>query len=117
MRTISDLRRYFQSLDLVFFGEQCTAEGVRIRWKKYREKSSTFYFGHYHPDKREIWINQRLAQRDVPDFVVMATVLHEMLHHVVGLDHDVPFLQAEQRYPHYWAATKWEAEFLESMGE
>lgn len=115
MRTISDLRRYFRSLDIVFFSEQCTAEGVRIRWKKYRDLNNHFYFGQYHPERKEIWINQRLARLDVPDYVVMATVLHEMLHHIVGLEHDVPFLQAEQRYPHHWVAMKWEAEFLENM--
>ncbi len=116
-RTISDLRRYLSSIDLIFFGGQLAQDGVRIRWKKLRPAKDQFTFGQYRWDKRVIEINERLKEHDIPDYVVLHIIHHECLHHVISYDHDVAFHEAESRFPWHWKAEKWEDGFVLLMGK
>jgi predicted metal-dependent hydrolase len=114
-RTTSSLRRTFLALDHVFFGDSCEGHGLTIKFKKFRNAKSTFVFGEYHSDKKEILINIRLAKDDIPDYVVSAVIMHEMLHHVVGENHDVVFQKAEHRHPYYYESEKWCEQFLDKL--
>lgn len=112
MRTAEDLQRTFASLDHVFFDDHCAHAGVTVRWKRFRPAKHSFTYGRYLMNPPEIRINVRLAQLDVPQYVVSSVLLHEMLHFTMGLDHDVAFQQAEARYPFFWDSERWCSEFL-----
>lgn len=111
MRTAADLRHYFRSLDCVYFAGECEARGVTIGWRTYR--GASFVFGRYHVDQKRIGVNRVLARPEVPQHVVLATIYHEMLHAVLGAeheDHGLTFQLSEQRFAHHVAATVWEHE-------
>lgn len=112
MRTPADLRRIFHAIDLVFFGGACEAAGLTVRWKAFRDSRTMFMFGEFCPERRQVRVNRRLAALDVPEHVVCAVCYHEMLHHVVGLEHDVEFQKAEHRFPHYYQSEQWCEKFI-----
>lgn len=112
MRTPADLRFVLHAIDFLFFGQQCANDGVTIRWKRFRQGVNHFCFGEFDSDKKQIRINIRLAQPDVPDYVVSAVVWHEALHHIIGLEHNVAFQKAEHRFPHFYEAESWCDEFI-----
>ena len=116
-RTANDLRRYFQAIDLVFFGGQLGQDGVRIRWKKFRPRQNEFLFAQYHSDQQLIEVNVRLKEHDVPDYVLLHTIHHECLHHVISIDHDTAFNEAELRFPWHWQSEKWSDNFVLMMGK
>jgi len=115
VRTPADLRRTFLSLDHVFFSDLCAHAGVRCRWKKFRSAKNSFQFGEYDEDRKIVSLNVRLAQDDVPDYVVSAVCYHEMLHHMVGLEHTVAFARAEHQHPYFYASETWADQFVLEM--
>lgn len=107
-RDVSDLRESLHALDLVFFDGQLDDVGVKVKWMRWRPMiESPFIYATYLNNVIEV--NRALAWHWVPEYVVMATLYHEALHHVVGMDHDLAFTFAEQRYPHFAASQVWEA--------
>lgn len=114
-RTPRDLREIFRSIDLVFFGRACEHAGVSVRWRRFRPTKDRFHFGEYESEKKEVRINFRLSEWDVPDYVVVGVCYHEMLHATIGLEHDVRFAEHEHKYPHYYRSEKWCDDFVLAM--
>jgi predicted metal-dependent hydrolase len=106
-RSPADLRKTFLALDHVFFHDACTAGGVRVQWKKFRTAKASFLFGEYDMEKRVVRINARLAELDVPQYVVSAVTMHEMLHFTHGYDHSVAFSRVEHKHPFFYESEQW----------
>ncbi len=103
-RSPADLRKTFLALDHILYDDRCARDGVKVKWKRFKESKYHMMFGDYDPELLEIRINYRLAQDDVPSYVVSAVLNHEMLHHIIGFDHTVEFMKAEASFIHYWAS-------------
>lgn len=110
MRTQEDLDRMFDALDIVYFLGACREHGIKVSWRKFRKTKNSFFYGRFFIEEKRICINRVLARPEVPDYVVLATLLHEQLHHIVGPDHDTAFQMAEMRFVHHTAAELWESE-------
>ncbi len=112
MRTPADLRKTFVALDHLFLDGRCVREGVKIRWKRFRNAKTSFTFAVYYMDEKEIHVNYRLAQDDVPNYVVASCVWHEMCHHTHGYDHTAAFHKAEAEFVRHWDSEIWCEQFV-----
>jgi hypothetical protein len=114
-RDLAWLRRGMSSLDMVFFEGHLEEIPVVIRWARWRPVKTveSFYYATYLDS--EIEVNRVLAWSWVPDYFVMSVIYHECLHHVVGMDHDLAFKYAEQKFPHHTDALLWELQNVERL--
>lgn len=111
------LRRALSAIDMVFFDGLLEEHEVTVRWSRWRQVKPGSYFIYATYLEHSIEVNRALAWHWVPDFVVMSTIYHEALHHVVGMEHDLAFRFAEQKFPHYAEAAVWEVENLQKLKE
>jgi hypothetical protein len=102
------LQRALNAVDLVFFESHCSEYPVTIKWMPWKpaKPGAGFLYATY--CEGLILVNRTLAWGWVPDFVVVGTVYHEALHHIVGMEHDLAFKYAEHKFPHYTDAALWE---------
>lgn len=114
-RDLTWLRESFAAVDRVYFDDECEAMGVSIRWMRWRPAATTFRFGLFRPSELKIEINQALAHEWVPTHVVLLTIFHEMLHGVLGNEHDQGFRAREQMFPRYAWCRDWEDENLQRL--
>lgn len=112
-RDVHWLRRGLEAVNMVFF--EGMLESVNIKWSRYRPvtKIEKFTYGSYLDNVIEI--SPVLAWYWVPDYVVMATIYHESLHHMVGMEHDLTFVLSEKRFPHHAEGLTWEARNWERL--
>lgn len=109
------LRESFKAIDRVYFGDALSIEGYRVIWMPWRPSKNSFTFGLCDKDKKVIEINKALSHEFVPDYVLLATLYHEMLHIVIGDEHDMTFDLAEERFVHYAKAQVWEEGNLNAL--
>ncbi len=114
-RDLSDLRESLHALDLVFFDGHLGDANVAVKWMRWKKATVSHEFVYATYLQNVIQINRALAWHWVPEYVVMATLYHEALHHIVGMDHDLAFTFAEQRYPHFAASQVWEAHNIQKL--
>ena len=115
MRDQEWLESALSALDLIYFEGQLREDEVRVKWHKFRPAKNCLTYGEYF--NKEIRVNSVLARAWVPDFVVVSTVFHETLHHVIGMDHDLTFDLAESRFAHHTKALLWEAANIDKLLE
>lgn len=113
-RDLEWLQDALHALDRVFFDGHLGDHPVKLRWMRWRPTKG-FVYAQYWDCQGLIEVNRALAWLWVPDYVVMATLYHEALHHVVGMDHDLAFNLSEARYPHFAASQVWEARNINSL--
>jgi hypothetical protein len=106
-RSPADLRKTFAALDHLLYDDRFARDGVRVKWKRFRKAKNFMMFGDYDGELKEIRLNYRLAQDDVPNYVVAAVLNHEMLHHILGYEHTVEFMKADAAFIHYWDSEAW----------
>lgn len=99
------------AFDLLYFEGALGLIPVRARWHRFSAKVC-FTYGDYLEGR--IRVNSVLSSYEIPDYVVLATVYHECLHAIIGMEHDLAFDFAESRYVHYTKAMLWEAEHYDS---
>jgi Zn-dependent peptidase ImmA (M78 family) len=109
------LNQSFRALDRVYFGDSVSIEGFKVRWMRWRPNKKSFIFGLCDKEKKIILINRALQHDWVPDFVVLSTLYHEMLHIVIGDDHDMAFELAESKFIHNTSAQVWEESHLTKL--
>lgn len=83
---------------------------VGVRWArelKPGKQLKKMKFGSY--STHGIRIHPRLDDRRVPQWLIGFVIYHELLHHVLGLEHTPEFRRAERRHPFFELARKWEA--------
>jgi hypothetical protein len=114
-RNLFWLRDSFRAIDRVYFGDAVSIEGFTVKWMPWRPTKSKFVFGLCDKENKVIKLNQALRHEWVPDYVVLATLYHEMLHIVIGDDHDTTFDLAENRFVHYSSAQIWENSNLDAL--
>lgn len=114
-RDLTWLRESFKALDRVYFGDAVSTEGFRVGWMRWRPNKKSFIFGLCDKEKKVIHINQALKHDWVPDYVVMSTLYHEMLHIVIGDDHDVAFDLAEEKFVHHTKTQVFEESHLNKL--
>ncbi len=100
------------AFDLLYFEGALALIPTRAKWHRFSAKNG-FTYGDYLEGR--IRINSVLASEEIPSYVVLATVFHECLHAVVGMEHDLAFELAEARYVHYTKAMLWEAEHYDRL--
>lgn len=115
-RTQADLERALAATDWVFWGGLCVSQGVTIQWKKYRRLKNHFLYGTYDPATKIVELNVRLSEPDVPEFVLLGVIHHELCHHVVGPEHNSDFMEMEQKNPNYWKFSRWCESYMGSSG-
>jgi hypothetical protein len=111
-RDLDWLNESFRAIDRVYFGDALSIEGYKIKWMRWRPNKKSFCFGLCDKELKVIQLNRALQHEWVPDFVLLSTLYHEMLHIVIGDDHDVAFELAEARFIHHVQAQVWESEHL-----
>jgi hypothetical protein len=113
------LSEIFQELNQRFFNNQIELQklgwGTRKSWGR---------LGHYDPLHQTIAISPVLDSPDVPRFVVMCILYHEMLHAIFDQPsddrrrhHPPEFRKAEKAFPGYAEAKKFLREFCRSRGK
>lgn len=109
LRTHEWLEDSLAALDRVYFDDRLAH--VQIGWMKWRPRKKTFYWGFCYTSEKppRIEVNRLLARVDVPAYVALETIYHELLHLVIGVDHDLAFTLAEKRFVHHGAASEWNA--------
>jgi hypothetical protein len=109
LRNRAWLRNAMRAIDLCYFAG--TETGCAITWKRWSAKPDSYarYYGEHEGEPAIIQIDRRLAWPAVPDYVVVGTVHHEMLHHRLGFEHDERFSLAEKRFTHHTECQVWDA--------
>lgn len=111
LRNRAWLRRAVDALNLCMFA----GEDVHVRvigWERWRPSSDRYGFAFV--EDKEIWLNRALAWPSIPDYVVVHTVYHEMLHIRLGHDHDERFALAERRFVHFPESQVWNERHFET---
>ena len=117
-----DLDAIYQHLNRQFFANRVQASITWMRVSLQRKRTS-IRFGVYDRQQKVIRIHRLLDQAFVPSYFVESIVFHEMLHQLIPArrirgrwhHHPLAFQQAEQAYPHYQKARKWERENLHRL--
>ena len=94
-----DLLHIFDELNNSYFKDNKCCAG--IGWRNIRIGKKELTMGICETTERKIRINTVLSDVRVPLWFIEFIVYHEMLHVVVGLEHDEPFLEREREFPHY----------------
>lgn len=97
------------ALDFVYFEGELSAKNITARWHKFRTKGTSSRFADCDCDTLRIRVNVVLAQEWVPQYFVLDTLYHEMLHAALGAEHDHAFKLSEMRFVHHAKAAVWEA--------
>jgi hypothetical protein len=114
-RDLTWLRESFRSLDRVYFSDAVSTEGFRVGWMRWRPNKKSFIFGECNKEEKVIRVNQALKHDWVPDHVVLSTLYHEMLHIVIGDEHDMAFELAESKFVHHTSALVWENDHVNKL--
>lgn len=114
-----DLRRMFDDLNQRFLDGAVTAQ---ITWgpKQGRRAYEQMQMGSYSSSRNLITIHPALDRKAIPQYVVEATVFHEMCHALVPVRkvngrrqiHPPEFKTLERRYPRWQEAQRWEERHL-----
>ncbi|ETW94328.1 MAG: hypothetical protein ETSY1_35365 [Candidatus Entotheonella factor] len=117
-----DLNAIYQHLNLQYFHNRVQADITWMRTSLKRKRTS-IRFGVYDRQQKLIRIHRLLDQSFVPYYFVESVVFHEMLHQLIPAirrhgrwdNHPPAFKLAEQEYPYYQQAQKWERENLRRL--
>lgn len=105
LRNRAWLRSAVNAINLVLLaGDEIRCVVHWQRWGRFPN-----YYGVAQQDTGEIWVHRALAYPEVPDYVVVHTLFHEMLHIRFGHEHDERFVLAERLFPHYADSMRWDA--------
>lgn len=107
-RSLAHLRDIFHAIDRVFYFGALAADGVTVKWMRFRPSKRDIRLGCYRPSTMTIEISPILAHDFVPEYVVAGTVFHESLHYAHGPHHTEAFLVAEQQYPYLDEDLQWQ---------
>lgn len=117
-----DLGAYFDDLNRRFFGSRIEA---KIGWGRGApgRKRRSIRMGVYLHESRVIRIHPALDRPEVPAYFVRFVVFHEMLHQAIPprlvggrrIAHSAEFRRAEQAYPDYERAMRWERENIQLL--
>lgn len=110
-----DLKKIKEDLNRRYLGGKVDSliTWSRLTFKRFREQVQ---MGSYSTSRNLITVRPRLDQKFVPQYVVEATVFHEMCHALVPVRrvngrrqiHPPAFKRLEEKYPHLEEAKKWE---------
>lgn len=114
-RDLTWLKESFRAIDRVYFGDALAVQGYKVLWMPWRPNKKVFIFGRCYKEQRVIKINRALQHDWVPDYVVLSTLYHEMLHVVIGDDHDMTFELAEEKFVHFAKSNTWEDQNLTAL--
>lgn len=116
---VYDLEKIFNALNRRYLQNQVTA---KITWgeKATRRAYEQMQMGSYSTSKNLITVHPHLDQKFVPEYVVEATIFHEMCHAVLPAKkingrrqiHPPAFKKLEERYVHLKKAQEWEGKNL-----
>lgn len=101
------------------------AMDMDIRWgrRSKKTKKRSIRLGSYSFEDRLITVHPSLDHRDVPSYVVVAVVYHEMLHHALGVEkkngrrmvHTPEFRRRERVFVHFEKAEQWVKDKLDML--
>jgi len=120
---VYDLVRIRDALDRAYFSG--AAAGVLVVWGRPRHVRGqrSLRLGSYSFEDRVVRIHPTLDRDDVPPYVVVGVVYHELLHHVLGCQqqdgrrriHTAEFKRREAAYVHHRRARIWERHHLDRL--
>lgn len=118
-----DLARLFEELNHEWFEGAVRLQITWGRRTRSRRRRRSIRLGAYSAEDGIIRIHPVLDQAWVPRFFVRYVIFHEMLHHVIPAPvqggrqqfHSAAFRRAEQRYPDYQRAVRWERRHIHRL--